>query len=273
MSLLLSESPGGQPEFGWSIVASAGSLSAVAGVLAGFVFAAIVAMLTTPPRRADLTPAPPTSALSVLFGAFFSLVVAAVLFAVLAGSGANIQQYRPWVEGYCLIWILCLGVVQLAAGIRWLLSDYGVDAEMRVIGRALIVAAIAISAIAVAGVLTQPAYVHHSQHVVRDGLLWLGNAAIIVASIFVRRKRVTDLADVTLVAIVAVVLMAVAYGVTSSLMDAWVKTAYHTPLGLAAAAVSAVVLSFLFGGYLKGSPPRSSGSKASSDPAPPAPPA
>jgi small-conductance mechanosensitive channel len=101
----------------WSPIAAASSQSAMAAVLAGFVFAGIVAVLTVKAQKDDNA----DRALRLLLTAFFGLAVTAYLFADLAG-----EQTCPRAETEEVLAGGMLGTfaVVLMTSLTWLVLAY-----------------------------------------------------------------------------------------------------------------------------------------------------
>jgi hypothetical protein len=81
--MVLASTPGQCATYGWSPIAAASSQSAIAAVLAGFVFAGIIVVLTV---ATDSLRREAAQALKLLFTAFFGLAVTSYLFAEMAGD-------------------------------------------------------------------------------------------------------------------------------------------------------------------------------------------
>ncbi|MFI9242842.1 hypothetical protein ACIGXF_09630 [Streptomyces sp. NPDC053086] len=104
---------------GWSAVESAPANSQLAGVLAGFVFAGIVMIITE--RRVSVTR---ITALRVLISAFIALALDSYAFSLLNGDVAENACVRIWTESLIASGILAVGAVAVMAGISWLLNAY-----------------------------------------------------------------------------------------------------------------------------------------------------
>jgi hypothetical protein len=139
----------------WDITKSADKLGSLAGILAAFAFGALVIMVTAPPKTQNVATA---SALHLMLGSFFSLIVASFLFSVLAGYGSAVQKYRPFVEGLLASWILALSTVELCLCTVWLLKSYNVQPDALTTGRAIVYGAIVISSLSLTGVAVAPLF-------------------------------------------------------------------------------------------------------------------
>lgn len=116
--------------YGWSPIAAASSQSAIAAVLAGFVFAGIVVVLTvtTNGRKREAA-----QALKLLFTAFFGLAVTSYLLAEMAGD-----QICPRAQTTEVLAVGALGTfaVVMITSLTWLVvafnrHDYNVLAFLR----------------------------------------------------------------------------------------------------------------------------------------------
>jgi len=123
------EGPSCSTSAGFQFVVTGGWHSALAGVLASIVFVAIVFVLTTDPRaeghERDRGPS-----LRVLFITFFVFLVAAFLWATVAGFPATSTErtgapiaVQP-VLAVPAAWLLSIGAVLLFFAISWLVSAY-----------------------------------------------------------------------------------------------------------------------------------------------------
>lgn len=161
--------------FTWDVVPAAPSLSTLSAVLAGFVLIAVVAILTFPPRG----PIPTHDPLHPMLAAFITLVVAALLYAVLAGGGSSGGTHlAPLAEDYVVSWILAYGVLQTSVGIAWLLRDYGVADDAVRAARLMVHTAVVVLAASLAGILVQPLYVLYPTSAVANGIAWGVTAAL-----------------------------------------------------------------------------------------------
>jgi hypothetical protein len=99
----------------WTVLTTTQDFSVFAGVLAGFVFLAMVDYAKPGPVRVDPERSK-ADQLPLMVGAFFSFVVAAFLFAVLHGDGRQ-PQANQFVQATCPTAALAIGVVQLAVSL------------------------------------------------------------------------------------------------------------------------------------------------------------
>jgi hypothetical protein len=186
LAALLSKHPivingNGQPPT-WDIVLSSGLFSTLSAVLAGFVFIALIGILTIPPGGEGKPR--PSEPLIPLLQSFTSLVLSSFLWGVLAGGGTAQNRVTPLIEGFCLSWVFALGVVQTAVGIAWVLKVYldhdsddtsanPISADTVVnAGRWVVHFAVGLAAVSTAGVLTQSLYVLAPNRGVYDAFAW-----------------------------------------------------------------------------------------------------
>ena len=108
---------GGCPGNGWSIISSAATNSQLAGVLAGFVFSAIVILFVRPGAKS-------TQALGLFAAAFIVLGFDSYLFSLVAGGSTDRYCLRVWSEGMAASGLLGVGGVVVVSGICWLLSTH-----------------------------------------------------------------------------------------------------------------------------------------------------
>lgn len=104
---------------GWSAVASAPANSQLAGVLAGFVFAGFVMVLTerhvSPLRVATLR---------LFIAGFIVLALDSYAFSLLTGDVAERACGRVWTESLIASGMLVVGAVAVISGMAWLLASY-----------------------------------------------------------------------------------------------------------------------------------------------------
>jgi hypothetical protein len=107
------------PTADWSPVTSAGADSQLAAVLAGFVFAGLVMLLSERRRgpRRVLT-------INLFCASFLVLAFASYLFTLVAGDTDAAACRRAWTESVVASGLLGLGAVAITSGIAWLLSSY-----------------------------------------------------------------------------------------------------------------------------------------------------
>ena len=106
-------------EMGWDPALASGWFSALAAVIAGFVFSAIVLVLTpqSPFRRSTESLVEPGHSLPVLLGSFLSLLSAAFLF-ILASSQMHPLKVGP--AASLAAAVFAAGAVQTFVAIAWL---------------------------------------------------------------------------------------------------------------------------------------------------------
>lgn len=155
--------------FRWDFIVSATPLSTFAAILAGFVIVAVATILSFPKEGSIPAHIP----LQPLLTAFLTLVVAAFLFAVLAGSppGGG-DRLLPLAQGYAISWVLVFGILQTAVGIAWLMKHFVVDESALRAARWVVHVSILVLAVAIAGAITQPLYVLYPGRSNQDGAAW-----------------------------------------------------------------------------------------------------
>ncbi|RZU10148.1 hypothetical protein EV645_6608 [Kribbella rubisoli] len=198
----------------WSFLATAPSLSQLAGVLAGFLFTAVVLLLSRP-----LVAARQAQALGLFLAAFVTLAMDSYLFASLSGdSEAADLCLRSRSSGLIASGILGVGGMAIMAGICWLLAasvtldsaprrtqfwrqaeveQRDLDDEVRRLGIfAEVMMYATAAAIASFVVLTGVDYAYYGLHTSKVALLYGGAAAYLVllagllyGSWAVKRKR------------------------------------------------------------------------------------
>ncbi|WP_103339688.1 hypothetical protein [Amycolatopsis sp. CA-126428] len=102
---------------GWSIVAAAPTNSQLAGVLAGFVFTAMIILF------ARSGPAN-TKTLGLFSASFVVLAFDSYLFSFIAGGSSDPLCRRVWTESMAARGMLAVGATALISGIAWLLANY-----------------------------------------------------------------------------------------------------------------------------------------------------
>lgn len=102
---------------GWSVVASAGANSQLAGLLAGFVFTGFVILFSREGPKNVQT-------LSLFVVSFVVLGFDSYLFSYVTGSGTDVVCTRVWTVAMIASGLLALGAVALICGIAWLVVDY-----------------------------------------------------------------------------------------------------------------------------------------------------
>lgn len=237
--------------FDWDVVGSAIPFATLAAILAGFVIISIVAMLTFKPDAGDTKfrylPLIP------FLGAFFTLVVAAFLFSVLAGDGATGgNRLLPLAEGYFLSFVFGSGVVQTCVGIAWLLDVYRTSfghAPVKLTARWIVHMTVGLVGVSTAGVLVQPLFVLYSDQGNEGMFAWALMAALPILAIPIGNRlrpifaalrprerkdsattelpgQVDHLVVTTGVAMVFVLLAAIGYGAATVSTEQAVRAGY-----------------------------------------------
>ena len=101
---------------GWSAVSSAGPMSALAAVLAGFMLNGIVVLLSQTMK--DIAK---VRALGLLLAAFVALGLDSYLFALVTGDSSC---HRAWTEAMLAAGLLGIGTVAIIAGFGLLVAEY-----------------------------------------------------------------------------------------------------------------------------------------------------
>jgi hypothetical protein len=101
---------------GWSAVSSAGPMSALAGVLAGFMLNGIVVLLSQTMKDIGKV-----RALGLLLAAFVALGLDSYLFALVTGDSSC---HRAWTEAMLAAGLLGIGTVAIIAGFGLLVAEY-----------------------------------------------------------------------------------------------------------------------------------------------------
>jgi len=178
-------------DLAWSLISSASTLSGFSAVLAAFMFAALVLLLTRELReysrgRFQSAIDPQIGRpVAFMFGAFFSLVMAAFLFAAMTGEEADRANPKQFLEGALPSLVLTLGVVQMAVGLAWLLTVRGLLGVPTDLARLVVHATVILAGFFLTGVVVSPLL----QRLVDPGLAvntwvaWLILMGIIVAAI------------------------------------------------------------------------------------------
>lgn len=252
----------GRPsDFRWDIVKAAGSFVILASILAAFAFAALVILTTSPQHSGSALER--TFAIQVLLEAFFTLVVASFLFAVLSGSESAPMRYRPFAEGYAASWTLGLSTVQLCASAVWLLRDYGVAVGVLQTGRYIVYGAVLMTSLSVIGVAVAPLF-QHADRV--DGSLiarWLAPGALpLIAVLFgwlAHGEHWIVLSStlgswLAVATVVAVLLMALATFILECLTEEDVSPLYQSTRGYALLTASVLLLAALYAAYVAALP-------------------
>jgi len=118
MPIVLASASGQCPTYGWSPIAAASSQSAIAAVLAGFVFAGVIVVLTVTAHDREREAA---QALKLLFTAFFGLAVTSYLLAEMAGD-----QICPRAQTTEVLTVGALGTfaVVMITSLTWLVVAF-----------------------------------------------------------------------------------------------------------------------------------------------------
>jgi hypothetical protein len=132
----------------WSVWDVAADLSVFAGVLAGFVFLAIVPYADPSSRREHVH----GPRLPIMVAAFFSFVVAAFLFALLHGASSK-DSIDVFVEAICPSIVLAIGVVQLAVSLA---LGFEEGSAARRAADSVTFAAIAVAIVFLTGITVSP---------------------------------------------------------------------------------------------------------------------
>lgn len=101
---------------GWSAVSSAGPMSALAAVLAGFMLNGIVVLLSQTMKDIGKV-----RALGLLLAAFVALGLDSYLFALVTGDSSC---HRAWTEAMLAAGLLGIGTVAIIAGFGLLIAEY-----------------------------------------------------------------------------------------------------------------------------------------------------
>ncbi|HWO66030.1 MAG TPA: hypothetical protein VNO31_38960 [Umezawaea sp.] len=102
---------------GWSVIAAAPTNSQLAGVLAGFVFTAMIILFA---RSGQAN----TKTLGLFSSAFVVLAFDSYLFSFIAGGSSDPLCRRVWTESMAARGMLAVGATALVSGIAWLLANY-----------------------------------------------------------------------------------------------------------------------------------------------------
>jgi hypothetical protein len=178
-------------ELAWSLVSSSATLSGFSAVLAAFMFAAMILLLTRELKEyshgkfQSAIDSQIGRPIAFMFSAFFSLVMAAFLFAAITGEEADKANPRQFIEGALPSLVLALGVVQMAVGLAWLLRVrdlFGVPAQLArlVVHATVILAGFFLTGVVISPVLQRlvdPAFA------LSPFIVWLILMGVIVAAI------------------------------------------------------------------------------------------
>src|SRR5579864_8868500 len=210
--------------FNWDIVQSATPFATLA---------AILAMLTFPPNAGDKGKR--YAPLVPFLAAFFTLILAAFLFSVLAGLGSSGgNRLLPLAEGYFLSWIFGCGVVQTCVGMAFLMEDYQTTVDVKPVRRTarwIVHLGVVLAAVATSGVLVQPLFVLYPDQGVEGTVAWilmgiLPMLAIPIGAAFRRSRIIDNLRDTTYVAIAMVLIVTFLYGIASAMTEQEIRASY-----------------------------------------------
>ncbi|MEH3134847.1 MAG: hypothetical protein PGN30_07600 [Mycolicibacterium neoaurum] len=115
----------------WSIIASASTNSALAGVLAGFLLAAIAVLYSDSTREKH------ANTLALFFTGVVVLALDSYLFSHVTGikpTDSGIGCARAWTQGIAASGMLVVGGVALTAGLGWMLAHYADQHSKRLVG-------------------------------------------------------------------------------------------------------------------------------------------
>lgn len=107
----------GCTSYGWSIISSASANSALAAVLAGFVFSGITILFGRTGARS-------TNAWALFISAFVVLAFDSYMFAMVSGSDRSDLCVRVWSEGMTASGMLAVGGAAVMTGIGWLVHNH-----------------------------------------------------------------------------------------------------------------------------------------------------
>jgi len=179
------------PQLDWSLISSAATLSGFSAVLAAFMFAAMVLLLTREPReyaggkvRSAIDPRIGRP-IAFMFTAFFSLVMAAFLFAAMTGEEADKANPRQFIEGAMPALVLALGVMQMAVGLTWLIDVRDLAGVPIELARLIVHATVVLAGFLLTGVVVSPLLqsLVDLSFGMSPGIAWLILMGVIVAAI------------------------------------------------------------------------------------------
>ena len=232
----------------WSVVTSSTPFSAFAAVMAALMFAAMVLLLT---REVHLGPEGRVVGISTersienpltfMFGSFFSLVVAAFLFAATAGDQDPITHIKQFVEGSMPALVLSFGVVQMAVALSWLLAQrqqLGLALEL---SRYVVHATVIIAAFFLAGIVVSPLTLVNSNLLGGPFDTWVVLGLVIASAVavgtagrgFVLKSKGAAgmIRYVNLAAVVIAIVSSVIWNTLSGVQDADLGWLYKSPGG------------------------------------------
>jgi hypothetical protein len=182
---------GSRAQLSWSLISSAPALSAFAGVLAGFMFTAMVLLFTRELKeysrgRVTMGVDPGIGRpITFMFASFFSLIMAAFLFASMTGEDAYKSDARQFIEGTLPSIVLTLGVVQMAVGLDWLVRARELGGTPALLARLVAPATISLAAIFPTGVVISPLFQHLANlaYGLDTRVAWFVLVAVVAAAI------------------------------------------------------------------------------------------
>jgi len=261
------------PSLRWNLIDSSSSFSTFSAVLAAFMFAAIVLLLTRELHRdlrGRIEPAIEThliaQPIALMLGALFSLVVAAFLFAAMAGDGGKLEAAQ-FVEGTMPCLALSLGVVQMAVALAWLLHIRGLYGPPLELAGYVVDAAIAIVAVFLPGVFLSAIFQHliHPVPPADAGSIWLVMVAGLLLAIVVGRvagrwarpkldgknqvHQPGVLRLLNVISVATVVVATVLWNILSSTPKTDLDSIYTTPVGIVVTVVVLLLLIAIFAAF------------------------
>src|SRR5712691_6623796 len=103
-----------------------------------------------------ISSSPALSGFSAVLAAFFSLIMAAFLFAAMTGEEADKANPRQFIEGALPSVVLAIGVVQMAVGVAWLLRVRDLVGVPVDLARPMVRATVVLAAFFLAGIVVSP---------------------------------------------------------------------------------------------------------------------
>jgi hypothetical protein len=245
----------------WTVVASSTPFSNFAAVLAALMFAAMVLLLT---REVQVGPEGKLLGastehsieipLTFMFGSFFSLVVAAFLFAAMAGDQEPLSQVKQFVEGSMPALILSFGVVQMAVALSWLLAQrkqLGIPLEL---SQWVVHATVIIAAFFLAGIVVSPLTLVKSDFLGGAFVTWVVLGFVIASSVALGRVGRESLIKfigaakmiryVNFAAVAIAVFSAVLWNILSGVHDGDLGWVYKSPGGIVVFLFAVVALTW-----------------------------
>ena len=168
----------------WSPIAAAPSQSLIAGVIAGFLFAGIVVVLSQRTRRHQDS----TRALKLMLTAFLGLVVTSYLYATLAG-----EETCPRAETEAVLNGGVLGIcgIVLIVSLTWLVAAYHTDVKILdfLRGLAYFASLFVVLLLCVSSTGYIDAELPHGSHLVNNILIYVAAGVAIGAAMALIRRR------------------------------------------------------------------------------------